>query len=377
MRILVLTNHLKGNDGWSRYSLDFIQELQNLGGEVLVLTSEKSNQNKIREYSILRQPLKYLANPLNSFLTALKIKRIISQFSPDIVHFMVEPYATCLAFLSIKNIKFFITLHGTYSVIPILFENFFRIKISEYLSKKFFEKIDGIVVVSNYTKDHFINYFPKLKSKIRVIPNGVNLREHKIIDLKEKPKNKIKKILLVGKIKKRKGVLEAIEALKYYRDNFSENFVYNIIGSYTKKDGYYQELKRKIKDYFLEDKILFLGKISPNDLQKYYFEADLFLMPSLNIDHNFEGFGLVFLEANTKGVPGIGSKNCGAREAILNGQTGYLVDPYNFKEIAEKIDLILNQKSINPGNCISWARQNDIKIKARELINFYFSKLYA
>lgn len=377
MRILVLTNHLKGNDGWSRYSLDFIQELQNLGGEVLVLTSEKSNQNKIREYSILRQPLKYLANPLNSFLTALKIKRIISQFSPDIVHFMVEPYATCLAFLSIKNIKFFITLHGTYSVIPILFENFFRIKISEYLSKKFFEKIDGIVVVSNYTKDHFINYFPKLKSKIRVIPNGVNLREHKIIDLKEKPKNKIKKILLVGKIKKRKGVLEAIEALKYYRDNFSENFVYNIIGSYTKKDGYYQELKRKIKDYFLEDKILFLGKISPDDLQKYYFEADLFLMPSLNIDHNFEGFGLVFLEANTKGVPGIGSKNCGAREAILNGQTGYLVDPYNFKEIAEKIDLILNQKSINPGNCISWARQNDIKIKARELINFYFSKLYA
>ena len=64
-------------------------------------------------------------------------------------------------------------------------------------------------------------------------------------------------------------------------------------------------------------------------------------MLSINDGKAFEGFGLVFLEANAKGMPCIGSINCGAEEAILNGKTGYIVDPYNFKEVAQKNGLFL------------------------------------
>ena len=99
------------------------------------------------------------------------------------------------------------------------------------------------------------------------------------------------------------------------------------------------------------------------------------MMLSLNINNNFEGFGLVFLETNTKGVPCIGAKNSGCQEAILDGKTGYLVDPFDFKEVAQKMDLILNKNTIEAENCLNWAKQNDIKIKARELLNFYQSLL--
>jgi len=371
MRILFLTNHLEGTDGWSRVALDYITELQNLGFNVLCLTHKTSSQKKIKEHALLETPLKYMVNPLVSFSTALRIKRKIAEFSPDIIHFTVEPYATILPFLISSKTKFFLTVHGTYSVPPILFDNFLERTVSQFLSKKYYRKLDGIVTVSNYTKNHLINYYPKLKDKIKVITNGINLEKHRIVDLDQKIKNETKKILFVGAVKRRKGILQTIEALKYYRDNFSDNFIYEIVGDYNQRNDYYQKVLKKIKDYNLDGKVFFQGKIVGEELQEYYSNADLFIMTSVNINNHFEGFGLVFLEANAKGVPSIGSTNSGCEEAILNNKTGYVMDPSNFKEVAEKIDLILNKNSIKKQDCIDWAKENDIKIKTKELINFY------
>jgi glycosyltransferase involved in cell wall biosynthesis len=374
MKILFLTNHLNGDDGWSRYSVDFIGEIQNLRNEVLVLTYRNSYQNEIKELPILLDPIKYLANPINSFLTAQKIKKIIKDFSPDIVHFMVEPYVTILPFLGRIKAKTFITIHGTYSVVPILFSNFFKKTFLKSIYKRCYDKVNGVIAVSCFTKNHILKYFPQIETKTKVITNGINLNVHKIINhTPKKRSNKIKKILFVGAIKQRKGILESIEACKYYRDHFSTDFIYDIVGNYNENSNYYQQVIKKIKNYGLENKILFHGKISDKDLEEYYLSADLFMMLSINDNANFEGFGLVFLEANAKGVPCIGSKNCGAQEAILDGKTGYVVDPYNPKEVAEKMDLILNKNSIKREDCLNWAKQNDIKIKTKELIEFYNS----
>jgi len=371
MKILFLTNHLRGDDGLSKVSLDFAEELQNLGHNILCLTHEKSNQTKIKEVLILSNLLKYLVNPLLAFLTATRIRKIVKDFSPDVIHFMEGSYASILPFLKTEEAKTFITVHGTYSVIPILFKSFPKRLISGYLSKKYYQKVNGIIPVSNYTKNHLLRYYPDLKPKIQVVTNGINLGRNKLIDLDKKPKNETKQILFVGAIKGRKGVLEAVEACKYYRDNFSNNFIYNIVGEYNQKSKYYRMVLRKIKKYGMADKILFRGRLIGKDLQNYYLNADLFLMPSLNINNNFEGFGLVFLEANAKGVPCIGSKNSGCQEAIVDGKTGYVIDPFNPKEVAQKMDLILNRNTIEPKNCLNWAKQNDVKIKTKELINFY------
>lgn len=360
MKILFLTNHLRGNDGYSRYSLDIIREIRAAGHEVLVL-----------QHPVLGRPLKYLVNPLRIFLTALKVKKAIRSFSPNVIHFMAEPYANFLPFLGNLKAKTYITCHGTYSVIPNLIENFFKKRLSIFLSKSYFQKLTGIIAISNYTKDYFLEYYPEAACKVRVIANGIDIGKHRLVDLDKKPKNEIKKILFVGAIKERKGILQAIEACNYYRANFSESFIYDIIGNYDKNHRYCRNLFKKIKEYGLEEKVFFRGKVTDEELENYYLNADLFLMPSLNINHNFEGFGLVFLEANAKGVPCIGSINSGCQEAILEGKTGYLADPFDFKQTAQKIDLILNQNSIKKEDCFDWAKRNDIKIKAGELMNFY------
>lgn len=371
MKILFLTNHLNGTDGYSRYSLDFIKEIQSLGHQVLVLTSKKSDQGEIKEYPILNKPLKYLANPLRIFLTGLRVKKVIREFSPDIVHFMAEPYANFLPFLGRLKPRTYLTCHGTYSVIPNLIDNFFKRIISRFLSKSYFRKLTGIIAISCYTKDYLLKYYPEVVSKTQVITSGIDLDKHKLVDLALKPENNTKRILFVGAVKERKGIRESIEACKVYRDNFSDSFIYDIVGNYDKNSGYYQNLLQEIKEYNLGNKIFFRGRATDMELENYYLNADLFLMPSLNINYNFEGFGLVFLEAAAKGVPCIGSVNSGCQEAIINGKTGYVADPLNSKQIAQKMDSILNKNSINRETCINWAKQNNIKVKTRELINLY------
>lgn len=119
------------------------------------------------------------------------------------------------------------------------------------LIKKSYKKINGIISVSNYTREYLLKNFYNLErgidlsNKIKVITNGVNLNIFTIISLNEKPKKEVNQILFVRAIKSRKGILQVIDALKYYCDNFSDNFVYYIIGDYNPNDNYFQILSKK------------------------------------------------------------------------------------------------------------------------------------
>ncbi|HEX2781231.1 MAG TPA: glycosyltransferase family 4 protein [Gemmatimonadaceae bacterium] len=69
------------------------------------------------------------------------------------------------------------------------------------------------------------------------------------------------------------------------------------------------------------DRVLFCGFVSDATLQALYERAAVYAMPSVR-----EGFGLAYLEAMRAGVPCIGSPRSAAREVIVDGETGFLVD---------------------------------------------------
>lgn len=90
-------------------------------------------------------------------------------------------------------------------------------------------------------------------------------------------------------------------------------------------------------------------------------------MPARSINGDFEGFGIVYLEANLYGKPVIAGCSGGVSDAVINNKTGLLVNPENISEIAKAIkELIGNpEKRINLGkfgreraiNDFSWATQ--------------------
>jgi asparagine synthase (glutamine-hydrolysing) len=75
-------------------------------------------------------------------------------------------------------------------------------------------------------------------------------------------------------------------------------------------------------------RVIFTGHVAESDKADHYRLADLYVMPSLG-----EGFGIVYLEALACGIPVIGSKADGSREALRDGKLGVLVDPRDPEEI--------------------------------------------
>ncbi|MCX6796614.1 MAG: glycosyltransferase family 4 protein, partial [Candidatus Falkowbacteria bacterium] len=66
-------------------------------------------------------------------------------------------------------------------------------------------------------------------------------------------------------------------------------------------------------------------------------DVDIFLLTPINITDNVEGFGLVYLEAAVFGKPAIGSWGSGAEDAIVDGQTGILVEPKKISNISDAV----------------------------------------
>jgi phosphatidylinositol alpha-1,6-mannosyltransferase len=97
-------------------------------------------------------------------------------------------------------------------------------------------------------------------------------------------------------------------------------------------------LKALVTQLGLEDNVQFLGFVSAEQRLRLYQECTIYLMPSRTIGDqgDFEGFGITYLEANACGRPTIGGRSGGVADAVLDGETGFLVNPESPDEIAEK-----------------------------------------
>src|SRR5262249_18368371 len=83
-------------------------------------------------------------------------------------------------------------------------------------------------------------------------------------------------------------------------------------------------------------------------LPEIYALSDVFVMPSRqNLEAcDVEGFGLVYLEASACGKPVVAGRSGGASDAVLDGETGLLVDPNNPLEVANALERLLTNKDL-------------------------------
>ena len=91
-------------------------------------------------------------------------------------------------------------------------------------------------------------------------------------------------------------------------------------------------LEQKARELGLGDRVIFAGRISEEEKPDHYRLADAYVMPSSG-----EGFGIVFLEALACGIPVIGSKIDGSRDALRDGRLGILVNPTDPAELRAAI----------------------------------------
>ena len=137
-------------------------------------------------------------------------------------------------------------------------------------------------------------------------------------------------LLTLGRIEKTERYKGFDEVLEILPDLLRErsDIVYVIAGSGSDV----AHLRAKAAALGVAGAVVFTGFVDEREKPDLYNLADLYVMPSRG-----EGFGFVFLEALACGVPAIGSRHDGGREALRDGALGMLVDPSNGAELRTAI----------------------------------------
>lgn len=146
-------------------------------------------------------------------------------------------------------------------------------------------------------------------------------------------------ILTVGRLVERKGHDVIIRALRTVLDRIPDVH-YLIVGSGIMEDN----LKMLVVELGLQKNVTFVGYVPDEELGAYYQVCDLFAMISREIPEkgDIEGFGIVYLEANLLGKPVLAGRSGGVPEAVVNEETGVLVNPHNPVEVAAAVIRLLS-----------------------------------
>ena len=203
------------------------------------------------------------------------------------------------------------------------------------------EQSDGIICCSNYMLDHIQHVLGAVKTKIRVIPNGVeasrfnNGRQPQPIPTGVSEDRKT--ILYVGRIVREKGIFTLLDAFEKLRKQGKDVSLVLVGEGPLKEDLAKEVLRRK-----LNDRVKLAGFVDEKELVSLYNSSDVFVLAS-----HYEPFGMVALEAMASRVPVVVSDVGGLSEIVEDGITGVKVPASNPSTLAEGILRVLEDRELS------------------------------
>lgn len=191
------------------------------------------------------------------------------------------------------------------------------------------QKVNQIVVFSDYMKDCLLQN--KLRhNQVSVLPYFTNIQTQ--TDPNKRSAENI--ILYVGRVTKEKGLDYLLRAVR----QISTDYKLVVVG-----DGWYlKNIKSLAHRMGLTDRVEFPGWTSHKNLSSYYLDCSMLVIPSIWP----EPFGIVGLEAMSHAKPVIAFNVGGISNWLESGETGFLIEPKDVKEMTAKIELLLEKKEL-------------------------------
>ena len=229
---------------------------------------------------------------------------------------------------------------------------------------------DGIITVSQQSKQDIIQLFQYPEQRIRVIPEAAepvyHLRSKELCQKVLERNYGIPKhfVLYVGGFGPRKNLRGLLVAFALASKQMRKKPVLVCVGKTQREGDYLEEL---IQALGLTGQVIFPGYIPVEIMPYFYGGADTFVYPSI-----YEGFGLPVLEAMACGCPVITGKNSSLPEVA--GEAAILVDVLQSQEIAEAIRQALEDEALQHDLCQKGLMQSakfSWQKNAVETLDFY------
>lgn len=206
--------------------------------------------------------------------------------------------------------------------------------------RRLLKNVDRIFAVSSALKDALEKNGIK---NIEVIHNGIDMNEWRVTPtiieaFVQKHKLEEKKVILFGgRISSLKGGGVMLEALRDIAHS-EQSAVLLLLGA---RDAYVERLERQAREWGIGAHLISTGWLSGDELHAAYHAADVIVIPSLYL----EPFGMIALEAMACGKPVVGSCLGGTIEIVVDGETGYLLNPYDITSLARRtVDLLRDKE---------------------------------
>ncbi|MDO4737699.1 MAG: glycosyltransferase [Bacteroidales bacterium] len=263
----------------------------------------------------------------NKFLRFFIIYNYIKEFNPHVViSYLDTPnMLACICHIFNQKFKLIVSERNTTQLLGI------KEKLKFYLYKN-----ADKIVPNSYTQTSFIkDNFPMLQSKMVTITNFVDTDLFVPQKCPIKPAGKYL-ILGVGRVCKQKNVLNFISAINIVREKYDVSVVW-----YGRTDGEYILKCHELMSELKMDEGAFAFKKQTLNMVPVYQEFDAVCLPSI-----YEGFPNVLCEAMSCGLPVICSNVCDNPAIVENEKNGFLFDPMDINDIADKIIcfIMMNQK---------------------------------
>lgn len=286
----------------------------------------------------------------------------IAAFAPDWIIFSVINEVCCLplAIAKQKDLKSAAIVYGT-EIHPK------RVSNPGWL-RKTLASMEKIIAISEFTKGLTVQWGVPAE-RIAIVHPAITregLNGSASASGEDRAANGVLRILTICRLVERKGVQTVLDAIAGL--NSAQRMIeYHIVG-----EGLFRaDLERRAQALGLNGQVVFHGNVSDEWRTQLVAQSDLFVMtPHETESGDVEGFGIVYLEAGAFGKPVIGSRTGGVPDAVLDGQTGVLVEPENPAALRNALKTLLSDdqaRSRLGSKGREWAAEHAPVVVARRL----------
>ncbi|MFH1507784.1 MAG: glycosyltransferase family 4 protein [Candidatus Omnitrophota bacterium] len=325
----------------SRLSEDIALGLTEAGSSVIVLAlDDNAYQNKeIYKFPIFRikglMPKKIFTHYIHSLAVIIMHAMYLAiKFRPEVilVNSWTIPGISAYILTRVFRLPYFVLVHGQELL------NSAKSQRVSFLMRRVLGNSRKVIAISDFTRKLMQETVPSARW---VILNPTIDIDKFTLKFKENPKVIPGKTILltVARLAPHKGHEQVILALKELLPLYPE-LIYRIVGDGERR-GYLENL---VNTSGLSGKVIFEGDVKQQDLLFFYDSCNIFIMCSRYMpeDNQVEGFGIVFLEAGAFNKPVIAGNSGGIPDAVIDQETGILVDPEDISQIAQSIKRLIS-----------------------------------